>query len=71
MMKTWVIVGASRGIGHEFAQQALERGDRVLATVRKPDEQSASLLWPQAKPEQCQVFKCDMLDETSIKVGRS
>lgn len=67
-MKTWVIVGASRGIGHEFARQALKCGDRVLATVRKPDEQTVSSLWPNAQPQRCQVFACDMLSEGSIKV---
>lgn len=30
----WFITGASRGFGREFAVAALERGDRVAATVR-------------------------------------
>ena len=34
MPKTWFITGASRGFGHEWAQAALERGDRVAATAR-------------------------------------
>lgn len=33
-MKTVLIVGASRGIGHEFVRQYREAGWRVLATVR-------------------------------------
>ncbi|KAK6404396.1 hypothetical protein LTR95_018865, partial [Oleoguttula sp. CCFEE 5521] len=65
-MQTWLIVGASRGIGHDFVRQALEGGDRVIATVRKPKEDTATSLWPIAKPGQCQVFHCDMLDGTSI-----
>ena len=32
--KTWFITGASRGFGREWAQAALDRGDRVAATVR-------------------------------------
>jgi NAD(P)-dependent dehydrogenase (short-subunit alcohol dehydrogenase family) len=36
-MKTWLITGASRGIGREVAEQALSRGDRVAATVRRPE----------------------------------
>jgi len=35
-MKTWFVTGASRGIGRALVEQALERGDRVVATVRDP-----------------------------------
>jgi NAD(P)-dependent dehydrogenase (short-subunit alcohol dehydrogenase family) len=37
MPNTWLITGASSGFGRELAELALERGDRVAATVRKPD----------------------------------
>jgi NAD(P)-dependent dehydrogenase (short-subunit alcohol dehydrogenase family) len=37
MSKTWFITGASSGFGRELAQLLLQRGDRVAATVRKPD----------------------------------
>jgi NAD(P)-dependent dehydrogenase (short-subunit alcohol dehydrogenase family) len=33
-MTNWLITGASRGLGRAFATAALERGDRVAATVR-------------------------------------
>jgi NAD(P)-dependent dehydrogenase (short-subunit alcohol dehydrogenase family) len=36
-MKTALIVGASRGIGREFARQYRRAGWRVLATAREPD----------------------------------
>jgi NAD(P)-dependent dehydrogenase (short-subunit alcohol dehydrogenase family) len=32
----WFIAGASRGLGRVWAQAALERGDKVAATVRDP-----------------------------------
>ena len=32
--KTWLITGASRGFGREFARAALSRGDNVAATAR-------------------------------------
>jgi NAD(P)-dependent dehydrogenase (short-subunit alcohol dehydrogenase family) len=32
--KTWFITGSSRGFGREWAEAALERGDRVAATAR-------------------------------------
>ncbi len=35
MTKTWFITGASRGFGREWAEAALERGDKVAATARK------------------------------------
>lgn len=35
MTRTWFITGASRGFGREWAEAALERGDRVAATARK------------------------------------
>jgi NAD(P)-dependent dehydrogenase (short-subunit alcohol dehydrogenase family) len=38
MQKTWFITGSSRGFGREIATAALKRGDRVVATARKPDQ---------------------------------
>jgi NAD(P)-dependent dehydrogenase (short-subunit alcohol dehydrogenase family) len=35
--KVWFITGASKGFGREWAQAALERGDKVAATARKPE----------------------------------
>jgi NAD(P)-dependent dehydrogenase (short-subunit alcohol dehydrogenase family) len=37
MSKTWFITGASSGFGRELAQLLLQQGERVAATVRKPD----------------------------------
>ena len=33
---TWLVTGASRGFGRELTEQALARGDRVAATLRRP-----------------------------------
>jgi len=35
--KVWFITGASKGFGREWAEAALERGDRVAATARRPE----------------------------------
>ncbi len=36
MAKTWLITGASRGLGSLIAEEALKRGDNVVATARSP-----------------------------------
>jgi NAD(P)-dependent dehydrogenase (short-subunit alcohol dehydrogenase family) len=38
MPKIWLITGSSRGLGWELAQAALDRGDRVVATARVPEQ---------------------------------
>jgi NAD(P)-dependent dehydrogenase (short-subunit alcohol dehydrogenase family) len=42
-MKVWFITGSSRGLGLAIAEAALNNGDSVIATARKP-EQLASLV---------------------------
>ena len=69
---TWVIVGASRGIGLEFVRQLLSQGHQVIAAVRDPVAK-ANQLWQiagaQARPGSCLIEQCDVVDEASIKVG--
>ncbi len=38
MTTTWFITGASRGMGRLLVEQALERGDTVAATARRPTD---------------------------------
>jgi NAD(P)-dependent dehydrogenase (short-subunit alcohol dehydrogenase family) len=38
MSRTWFITGAARGFGREWAEAALERGDPVAATARRPGQ---------------------------------
>ncbi|KAF2804015.1 NAD(P)-binding protein [Mytilinidion resinicola] len=65
---TWLIVGASRGIGLEFVRQLLARDERIIATVREPWAGHASGLWGQAGSDhgRCQMYVCDVLSEQSI-----
>ncbi|KAF2873100.1 hypothetical protein BDV95DRAFT_627872 [Massariosphaeria phaeospora] len=67
-LTTWLIVGASRGIGLEFVRQLLARGERIIATVREPWASHASGLWGQAGSDhgRCQMYVCDILSEDSI-----
>ncbi|MGD1923788.1 MAG: SDR family NAD(P)-dependent oxidoreductase [Paracoccaceae bacterium] len=60
MTQTLLITGAGRGIGLEMARQAVARGDRVLATVRK--ESSARALQGIA----AQVLLADVTDEEAL-----
>lgn len=41
MPHTYLVTGANRGLGLEFARQLSSRGDRVIATVRRADAKSA------------------------------
>lgn len=66
---TWVVVGASRGIGLEWVRQLLAQGDHVLATVRDPVK--ASQLWGYAgiaESGSCKILECDVTKEPSIDV---
>lgn len=36
-MQTWLITGASSGIGRHVAEKLLQRGDRVVTMVRRPE----------------------------------
>jgi NAD(P)-dependent dehydrogenase (short-subunit alcohol dehydrogenase family) len=38
LSKTWFITGTSKGFGREWAEAALDRGDRVAATARNLDQ---------------------------------
>ena len=71
-MYTWLIVGASRGIGLEFVKQILARGDNVIATVRDPGK--ASELWSLAGGDfrgACRLLLCDVQSEASIVVSQT
>src|SRR5688572_2603374 len=37
MTKTWFITGTSTGLGRLLTERLLARGDRVVATLRRPD----------------------------------
>ena len=38
MSKVWFVTGSSRGLGRAIVEGALEAGDRVVATARKPEQ---------------------------------
>ncbi|KAH0844361.1 hypothetical protein FOPE_09868 [Fonsecaea pedrosoi] len=65
---TWVVIGASRGIGLELVRQLLDQGNQVIAAVRSPE--TANHIWQlsakQTRPAACLIEQCDVTDESSI-----
>lgn len=62
-MQTVFVTGANRGIGHELARQCAARGDRVLATARRPET-----LQPLVAEFGSRVvpLACDVTDDASL-----
>lgn len=61
--QTYLILGASRGIGLEFARQLLQLKHQVIAVVRDPS--TASQLWQvtgnlMSRPGSCIIEQCDV-----------
>jgi NAD(P)-dependent dehydrogenase (short-subunit alcohol dehydrogenase family) len=58
--KVWFVTGATRGFGLEIVKEALESGDKVVATVRSAPELLAGKL---DNPENLSVIVLDVTDE--------
>jgi len=63
-MKTWFITGTSSGIGRLLTERLLEQGDRVAATVRKPEALNDL---KSRYGEQLWVAQLDVTDTTAVK----
>jgi len=57
--QTWIITGASKGLGRALAEAALAAGDRVVAAVRTPASVADLEL---AHPDRCAVVRFDARD---------
>ena len=70
-MPTWLVIGASRGIGLELVRQLLSQGHQVIAAVRDPT--TANELWQlagnQERPAGCLIEQCDVTNQLSIDVS--
>lgn len=71
MADTWVIVGASRGIGLEFVRQLLQNEHHVIAGIRNVSKADQLLEVKSLcnTPERCIVEECDITSEESIQVS--
>src|SRR5476649_3083555 len=64
MTKTWFITGTSTGLGRLLTQRLLERGDRVVATVRKQGALDELL---KKHGERLHVITLDVTDTQAIR----
>jgi NAD(P)-dependent dehydrogenase (short-subunit alcohol dehydrogenase family) len=65
--KTYLVIGASRGIGLEFCRQLLAANQRVIATARRAA--GASQLWAltgSPNGTNLSILECDVADEESV-----
>ncbi len=67
MTLTYVITGASRGIGLEFVKQLSSKGHNVFALARNPDASEG--LKSLVDNKNIFAVKTDITNESSIKVN--
>lgn len=74
--KTWFITGASRGMGRELVEQVLNRGHRVAATLRRPEQlddlarRHGDRLWRRALDVTDTAALRDVVDQAFAALGR-
>lgn len=66
-MKTVLITGASRGLGLEFTKQYLEKGNRIIACARDPQQSEGLQALASQYPDTLQLLALDVTDPQSRK----
>lgn len=66
MSKTWLITGTSSGFGRALAEQVIARGDRLVATARRP-ETLADLV--ERAPDRVTALRLDVTDPASAEAA--
>lgn len=64
--KNWLITGVSTGLGRAIAQAALDRGDRVVGTVRNEADRAA---FSALAPERATGLIADVTDEAAVRAA--
>ena len=67
--ETWVITGASRGLGLEHVKQYLEQGFNVIAAARSPSKSDALTKLHKEYKDKLALVSLDTADSTSVKAG--
>ncbi len=65
-MNTWLITGASTGLGRQLAESVLEHGDRAVVTARKPDSLGALVA---RYPDRAAAVELDITKAAQIDVA--
>jgi NAD(P)-dependent dehydrogenase (short-subunit alcohol dehydrogenase family) len=68
-MRRVLVTGANRGLGLEFVRQLLERGDRVFAGCREPDDADELRACGATAPGRLTLVRLDVTDEESIRAA--
>jgi NAD(P)-dependent dehydrogenase (short-subunit alcohol dehydrogenase family) len=66
-MKRVLITGSNRGLGLAFAGESLDRGHRVFATCRRPDEARDLLRLREQNPDHLTILRLDVTDDETIQ----
>lgn len=67
-MKIWMITGAGRGLGRAFVQEAVNKGDGVIAAVRKIPQDDALFQHENVFPVIMDVTRPDEI-KAAVKSG--
>ena len=67
-MSTYLITGASRGIGFELCKQLVSRGEIVIAAARTPEKAANLKELENSHSGKLHLVKLDAEDASSIKV---
>ena len=76
MPTTWFITGTSSGFGRELTERALERGDSVAATLRRPERlddlaaEHGECLWVRGLDVTDTARMREVVDEAFAELGR-
>jgi NAD(P)-dependent dehydrogenase (short-subunit alcohol dehydrogenase family) len=67
--RVWLITGCSSGFGRELVNEVLRRGDRAVATARRPDELRGA--FTEGTDDNLLIERLDVTDNKSMCVGGS
>ncbi len=68
-MTTYLVTGANRGIGLEITQRLADRGDQVIAAVRRPDTAASLRSLSNVRVEQLDVADVKSIPDLAGRLG--
>ena len=67
--QTWVVTGASRGLGLEHVKQFLQQGFHVIAAARSPSKSEALSKLQKQHPDHIFLVSLDTTNDASVHAG--